>query len=203
MKKPSRSYLQHRGSFSLSAGLISIMSLAGYAHAQASGAASRTIGLSAFAGVEGTHPEFNNASNIYGFLIGGDFTRYYKLVSPSLEVRYSHASSTPVSQSSFLVGVKAEHSFGPEQRLHPYIIGLVGPGTSHFEDPGDPTYNHDTSLVFGAGAGIDVDLTRQFSLKGEIQIQRWHLGQESPVFSPETVSVAFVYHPFAGKLITR
>jgi opacity protein-like surface antigen len=179
--------------------LLAILADEPKAKAQTNATAYRAIGLSAFAGAQGVHPEFSDSPNIYGFLVGGDVTHYFRIASPSLEVRYNHATGSIVSQNSFLLGIKAEHAYGAEQRFHPYVVGLVGLGTIDFTDPGDLSYNRDNSLVLDLGAGLDFDVTRQFAVKGDFHIQHWRLGIESPVFSPEIVSVALVYRPFFGR----
>jgi opacity protein-like surface antigen len=179
--------------------ILAVVPHAANAHAQADATAYRAIGLSAFAGAQGVHPEFGGSPDIYGFLIGGDITHYFRIASPSLEVRYNHATGSTVSQNSFLLGFKAEHAYGAEQRFHPYLTGLIGLGTINFSDPDDPGYNHDNSMVLDLGAGLDFDVTRAFAIKGDLHIQHWQLGKESPVFSPEIVSVALVYRPFFRK----
>lgn len=183
--------------------LLGLLAMASHAQAQSSVTASRTVALAAFAGAQGVHPEYGSSPNLYGFMIGADATRYFRLASPSLEVRFNDASGSALSQRTFLVGLKVEHAFGRSQRFHPYLDGLIGSGTIHFPNPVDPTYTHDESLVPDLGAGLDVDLTRHFAVKGDFQIQHWHLGKEQPVFSPEVVSVGLVYRPTFGKLSIR
>jgi hypothetical protein len=182
--------------------LLGLTFLSANAHAQATPTAIYPLGVSVFAGAQGVHPEFNGSPNNYGFFLGADATRYFRLVSPSLELRFNDASGSIVSQRSFLVGIKAEHAFGGG-RFHPYLDGMIGPGSTHFEDPAQPSYTQDTSLVLAAGAGLDFNLTRSFAVKGDIQIQHWRLGQEEPVFSPEMVSVGLVYRPNFSRLGNR
>ena len=183
--------------------LLGLSAAAPQAHAQATVTASRNLGLSAFAGALGVHPEFGGSPNIYGFFLGANATRYFKFASPGLEVRFNDASGSVVSQRSFLIGLRVEHAFGPRERFRPYLNGLVGPGSTHFVDPSDPGYTQDNSLVLDAGAGLDFDLTSRFAVKGEFQIQHWHLGQESPVFSPEMFGVGLVYRPTFSRLSIR
>jgi hypothetical protein len=172
----------------------------GQARAQASATAVRTIGLSAFAGVQGVNPEFGGSPRIYGFLIGGDVTHYFSLASPSFEVRFDRSSGSTVTQRSLLVGFKGERALGPQQRFHPYLVGLIGAGAIEFVDPDNPAYTQDRSLVLNFGAGLDFDLTRHFAVKGDFHVQHWNLGPGSPVFFPELVSVALVYRPLFGRL---
>ena len=183
------------------AGAFCVLACASQSHAQASVTASRSLGLAAFAGATGVHPEFNRSPVNYGFLIGGDATRSFRLASPSLELRFNDASGATVSQKSFLAGIKVEHEFA--DRFHPYLDVLVGTGSTNFTDPGDPAYTHDTSLVLDGGAGLDFDLTKNFAIKADFQVQRWRLGQEQPAFSPELVSVGLVYRPTFGRLSIR
>ena len=189
--------------FALTGAMLGLIAGVSQARAQADVTASRTYSLSAFAGAEGVHPEYLSSPNNVGFFVGGDVTHFYRIASPSLEVRFNDASGSTVIQRSFLVGIKGEHAFGPEQRFHPYLVGLVGEGAMHFVYPGQPQYTHDNSLVLDVGAGLDFDVTRHFQIKGDFHIQHWHLGKETSVFSPEMVSVGVVYRPTFGKLSVR
>ncbi len=182
---------------------LALLAVVPRANAQAEVTAARAYGLSAFAGAEGVHPEFMNSSNNVGFFVGGDLTRYFRVISPSFEVRFNDASGTTVSQRSFLVGLKGEHAMGPGLRFHPYLVGLVGAGATHFVYPGQPDYTHDNSLVLDLGAGLDFDLSRSFQVKADFHIQHWHLGEETSVFSPEMLSVGLVYRPSLGWLGIR
>ena len=203
MVQATLSRLLSRSRLTAAGVLLTLLAAAPRVQAQASVTASRSLAISAFAAAEGVHPEYGGSPIIYGVQVGGDLTRYFRLASPSLEVRFGAASGSVVSQRVVQVGVKVEHAFGSGERIHPYLTGLVGPGSTHFVDPADPNYTHDTSLVLDLGAGLDCDLSRHFAVKGDFQVQRWHLGKESSVFSPENVSIGLVYRPTFGKLSIR
>ncbi len=60
-------------------------------------------------------------------------------------------------------------------RFQPYADFLVGPGTIHF--PHNNGYIGDNSTVYNYGVGVDMGVTRNFSLKLDVQAQHWNTGE--------------------------
>jgi opacity protein-like surface antigen len=61
--------------------------------------------------------------------------------------------------------------------------------------PGEP-YTHDDSIVYGAGLGLDYDLTRQWSVRADYQFERWKTGIFNG-FVPQVFGIGVLYRiPF-------
>ena len=178
-------------------GLLSLTSFVlapGHALAQASRTAFKTEDISVFGGVEFANPEYGPDNNAGG-AVGVDFTRYFHIpIQPSLELRANFNDGTYADERSFLVGLRAAHSFG---RVVPYVDFLVGPGNIHY--PQNLYYTGDNSIVYNYGGGIDFDLVRNFSLKLDIQEQRWNT--DTYTFQPVLGIIGLTYHiPFRSQV---
>ncbi len=178
--------------FSLRSAVLPLLPLAGFifsspaAHAQAVTGANRFYTVSTFAG-------YGEASTDYGpsgsdFIVGGDITRHLRLLSPSLELRYTHASNSAVTESTLGGGLKIERSYN---RFVPYATVLVGHGNISLPLVGN--YSHDDSVVLGGGGGVDFHLTRSFLMKVDAQYQHWNLGTNSVTLTPMMVSVGITH----------
>ena len=168
--------------------LFSVLSLSPHeAHAQAQSTASKTLGLSAFA----------TATREVGFAVGGDITRYFRLLDISFEARYPSATGFSADESTYGGGFKFERAFN---RFHPYVDVMVASGNIKFDHPeiyGSSDYTHDNSFVYDAGGGLDYDLIRHFAVKLDVQGERWKIGTEKPPFYPYNASVGLLYRiPF-------
>lgn len=159
------------------------------ANAQASYAATHIQNFSVFA--EGTrlNPDYGSHNN-YGFTVGGDYTRHYHFLNPSLEGRISHAGGSDVGLTSYMGGLRGSRDYG---RLHPYGDILLGYGVITFTHP-HGQYLRDNSTVYGAGGGVDYDVIGNFSVKGEFQFQSWKLGSANHRQTPTYISFGVVYH---------
>ena len=167
----------------------------GYAYAQASLTASKTEDLSVFGGIEIANPEYGPDNNAGG-AIGVDFTRYFRHlpVQPSLELRANFNNGTYADERSYLFGVRIGYQYS---RFNPYVDFLVGPGDIHY--PLNVGYTGDNSVVYDFGGGLDIDLVRNFSLKLDIQEQRWNTGTYA--FTPAVGIVGVTYHiPFRSQV---
>ena len=156
--------------------------------AQARPAAARSAGITLFGAITRVSPAYSSDTN-YGALIGADFTRYFHLLSPSLEVRYTDSSGPTVGESTIAGGLKVERRFG---RFIPYADFLVGYGSITFEHPVIyPTgpYSSDNSFITSAGGGLDFKLSRSIALKFDAQSQSWKLGSDQSRRSPSAVSL--------------
>jgi hypothetical protein len=159
--------------------------------AQAKSSADRDDGLSAFATASHVYTDYGHDE--YGYTVGGDLTRYMRFLTPSIEARFTHSNDDAVQENSFAGGIKAEK---PIRRFHPYADFLVGYGTINFIG-GPPTYNHDNSVIYDVGAGVDYRINRMFLVKVDAQQQFWKLGSANHELEPYNVSVGVVYRiPF-------
>jgi hypothetical protein len=78
------------------------------------------------------------------------------------------------------------------QRLHPYVNFLIGEGYIVFNHPFIPGYTQDNSVIKALGAGIDVDVYRNFLVKGDFQNQLWNFGNNFTLSSKAwTLGVAY------------
>ncbi len=171
--------------------LVSLLLLCGsssrVALAQASRTAGKSADISVFGGVEFANPEYGPNNNTGG-AVGLDFTRYFHLpVQPSLEARANFNSGTYASERSYLFGLRGAYPF---HRLMPYADFLVGPGTIRY--PLNINYTGDNSIVYNYGGGIDLGITENFSLKLDLQQQRWNT--DTFAFNPVVGIIGVTYH---------
>ncbi len=156
--------------------------------AQSRPAATKAAGIAIFGGVSRISPGYSSDTN-YGATIGADFTRYTRLIDPSLEVRYTDSSGPTVGETTLQGGLKLEKGFG---RFRPYGDLLVGYGSITFQHPVIyPTgpYSSDNSFIYAGGGGLDYRLTSTVALKGDVEAQSWKVGTEASRFSPLAVTL--------------
>ena len=166
------------------------------ANAQAVEAATRSTAIDFYGGGSLTLPRFQTyESHEQGYLVGGDFTRHFRLLSPSLDVRYNGSVGTAAIETSFAGGLKIEKTYG---RLRPYGDFLVGHGYLNYPTPlvlaDGEIVAHDDSTLYIGGGGVDYNLSRLFALKADAQIQHWRLGHGTPPFEPVVLSVGLILH---------
>lgn len=161
------------------------------ASAQASSTASRGAAISVFGGLQFANPESGPIHTNKGGVVGADFTKFLHFpVQPSLELRANFNNGPYADERSYLFGLRAMAIYG---RLQPYADFLVGPGDIHF--PLNNGYLGDNSTVYNYGGGVDLGVTRNFSLKLDIQAQHWNTGEFQ--FTPVLGTVGITYQiPF-------
>jgi hypothetical protein len=160
--------------------------------AQAVATASRSAGISAFAGYINSNPEYGPDRDS-GEAFGANYIQYLPhALSPSLEIRYNHTTGSYVNQNTFLGGIRLQYDGYSRFRVHPYVDVLLGRGTIHFNTnaPGNTSAN---SAIYNFGGGVDVDLAHRFQLKADYQYQRWSFGQPSVPFTPNLLLIGLTY----------
>ncbi len=162
--------------------------------AQARTSASKTQDVDVFGGIEFANPEYGPKDNVGG-AIGLDFTRYFRIpIQPSLELRANFNRGTYANESSYLFGLRGAY---PYRIFTPYVDFLIGPGNIHY--PLNLTYTGDNSTVYNYGGGIDIAAVRHFSLKLDLQQQRWNTGTFN--FKPVVGIIGVSYRiPFRSKV---
>lgn len=170
------------------------------AQAQAAPTASRTLGLSAFAGANGTLTGLSGGRNL-GFTAGADLgIRPYFSLEPSIEVRgtYPVHDGTIDAQKNILGGIKVAKRFGS---FHPYGDILFGRGEIDYQGDGynSPSglvrYYKTVSTVLAPGAGVDLDLSPRFSLKADASFPRYSTPvTTSGKLTGTAVTGGLVYH---------
>jgi opacity protein-like surface antigen len=169
----------------------------------ASGQAVPTAGqrytVSVFGAASDINPDYGPRNNT-GYVFGGDVTRHFRLLAPSIEARYGHSSGDVVAENYFLGNVKVEKALGPGLRLHPYGEAGIGYGVIHFGSRA--YYPEDNSVIYAVGGGADVDVSSRIALKGEYSYQSWKLGTETSGLTPHGFSAGLVYR-FAFGLSRR
>ena len=175
--------------------LLSSLAIAsGRAFAQAATTASKTEDISVFGGVEFANPKYGPNDNSGG-VVGLDFTRYFHIpIQPSLELRANFNSGTYADEHSYLFGLRGAYQW---RRVMPYVDFLIGPGYIHY--PLNIGYTNDNSIVYNYGAGLDLDLVRNFSLKLDVQQQRWNT--DTFAFQPVIGVIGLTYRiPFHSQV---
>ena len=162
------------------------------AHGQAAPTAVRSLHPSAFVLFSETYTGLG-ASDFYAnpglggrnftLTLGGDFGVFpFRRFDLAAEVRGSY----PVNkgkvdgQESLMGGLRISREPVGEGflgRVRPYADVLVGRGAMDYQSGGYPVpgllYTRTVSTVYDVGAGFEVDVTRQFSIKADAQFQRW------------------------------
>lgn len=170
-------------------------------YAQALPTATKTAEISAFGGYTAASPDFDKFAKT-GFTFGADFTLFpHWHVDPSVEARYSFAHSSGISEKAFLVGPRAQFDV-LHGRLHPYADVLFGVGTISYHPIVSPGDSSDSGAAVSYGGGVDYDVTRHISLKGDVQRQSWNLGANAffkpqggnYTLSPTTYTFGASYH---------
>jgi hypothetical protein len=169
----------------------------GIAGAQAMPTASQALEISVFGAGTGTATELGGGKNT-GITAGLDVTfRNYFHVRPSLEIRgtYPIDSGSVVGLTDGMVGLKLQKDYG---RFHPYVDVLYGRGALDYQNGGIVIgtfrYDRTTTNVYGAGAGLDLRLTRQFYGKADVQFERWNTPvTDTGVIYPIPVSIGIAY----------
>ena len=178
--------------------LLLLFSIASFAPVgglgQASTTATKSADISVFGGVEFANPEYGPDHNT-GAAVGADFTRYFHIpIQPSLEVRANFNDGTYADERSYLFGLRGSYQW---HRLLPYVDFLIGPGDIHY--PLNSTYTGDNSIVYNYGGGIDLGVTDNFSLKLDLQQQRWNT--DTFMFKPVLGIIGVTYHiPFRPRI---
>ena len=164
------------------------------ANAQAMTTADRTTGISAFASASRIYTDY--CHDDFGYTLGGDYTRFYRLVAPSFELRYIHSNGNEVTENSFLGGFKVEKGFA---RFRPYVNILFGYGSIN-NLHAIPNYTHDNSAVIDPGIGLEYRISPHFAIKADIQQQFWRVGTESHEMEPRIFSIGVTYRiPFGQR----
>lgn len=166
--------------------------------------------LSTFFGYTKVTPDYGPLIN--GVVFGGFYTRYLHWFAPAVEFRAKIANGTGVDQKTYGGGIRVEKDF--HQLFRPYGDFLVSSGTINYHlvtppnqpaPPGIPYVLHtysDSSVVYTYGGGLDVDITENFSARGEYQHENWSLGKYGPVtLTPSMWGFGVVYRiPFRPHL---
>jgi len=133
-----------------------------------------------------------------GITFGGDYTHYFHwIVTPSIELRMKFLPGDTVGQKTFGGGFRLEHRWGS---FVPYAGFFASFGRLTFTHPdrtgpGRP-YTHDSSIVYSAGPGLDYDVTANWSLRADYQLERWKIGRYNG-FVPQAFSIGVLYRiPF-------
>jgi hypothetical protein len=168
-----------------------LLPLAG-AHAQRSATQPRSSEFNIFGGYASVQPDYNSSlgnQRNNGFFAGADYNFYgfhHLPFVPSFELRGSLAKGTNVNEGTGLIGPKVQMTF--LRRLHPYANFLAGFGDIYFnKQPFYPGYTHDSSVVYSAGGGVDIDLKFHLQAKFDYQYQFWNT-YEDP-FTPNVLGV--------------
>ncbi|MBS1813324.1 MAG: hypothetical protein JSS87_00445 [Acidobacteria bacterium] len=140
--------------------------------------AQRTLRLSAFSGITGSHIGLASGRNL-GITAGADAGfRQILHVNPAIEVRGTHVidKGSVAGENNVLGGLRIGRAFG---RLHPYGDILAGFGQIYYNGNGYPTpdgsliYKASHSMVLSPGGGVDIAMGNRFSLKVDLQWQRY------------------------------
>lgn len=169
------------------------------AHAQSASTANQRLQLSAFGGVSGVYTGLDRGRNL-AITAGADLeARRFLHVNPALEVRGTIPlnSGAVVGERNLLGGVRVSGAFG---RLHPYVDFLFGRGELRYDPPAlsyDQTflYTQTASNVLSPGAGLEYRVLPSFSLRGDVQYQRYRtpVTASGHVYS-KPITAALVYH---------
>jgi opacity protein-like surface antigen len=182
------------GALTLALSGLALAGTCGFANAQAVATATRSVGISAFGGIDYFKLDLGSTYKKFrpGFVVGGDLTHLIHGFGVSIEPRFGRTTSSTNDQSYFLGNVRMDRSFG---RLHPYALAGIGYGKVAYVIGG----GHDDSIVYTVGPGLDYDVTRSWAVKADWQYQFWNVGHETHGFNPTGITVAAVYRFHFGR----
>lgn len=179
--------------FVLSPALMSLsMLVPNQMMAQATAARSREAGVSGFVAYTRLNPDYGASVN--GITVGADYTRFYKYLSPAIELRFKTSGTQAVAERTFGGGVRVEHQIS---YFHPYADFLVSQGTVTFAQKyyiGSNGTGTNGSIVYSFGGGVDYDFADQWAARVDYQSESWNLN-ESPAITlaPRALSIGVVY----------
>lgn len=164
--------------------------------AQAAPAAERNGELSASFAYSLVSPKWNGITETNnGITLGLDYGHYFRRlpVVPSLAIRAKFAPGNTVGERTLGGGPRIERPIGA---FRPYGNLLVSSGVITFTHPvidfRGKLYASDNSLVYSAGGGVDVDLSRKWAVRADYQHEWWSTGTGQN-FNPHVVSLGVVY----------
>jgi hypothetical protein len=141
--------------------------------AQAISTASKGAEISVFGAYMASKTDYGPYTK-EGFGAGADFTVFPHFpVAPSFEVRATDALGQDGTETVLLLGIRLQRDI---HRYHPYGDFLIGPGKIVFHPAPGPNYTSDTSRSISYGGGVNIDVTRSFALKLDVQKQDWDFG---------------------------
>ena len=186
---PQRTVLR----LALLASVLCLLSLApNQMNAQATAARSREAGLAAFGTYSRVTTDYYVPGN--GFTVGGDYTRFYKWLSPAVEARFKYGSNKAVTERTIGGGIRVEHQIS---YFHPYADFLISSGTITFAGKnyiGANGTGTNGSIVYSAGGGVDYDFADLWSIRVDYQHENWNVNK-SPVvtLTPNALSFGLLY----------
>jgi len=178
------------------AAALALLALACAASAQEMPTKKQSASLQLFGLFSYVQPHYDPSNNLGGSFGAELNLRPLDFLQPSLDLRATFGPGSDVSETTYDAGPRLEAEFG---RFRPYVVALIGTGKLTFQHPVIfPTgpYTHDSSTIFSGGLGADYLLTHSISIRGEVMVQRWNLGDSpttSVIFHPRIFSVGVDY----------
>lgn len=185
--------------FALSVALVSLsVVVPEHLSAQALPTRSRVAGASAFVTYTRLDPDYSTDGN--AVTVGGDYTRFLKFVSPSIEARFKTGSGPAVTETTFGGGIRVEHQI---RYFHPYGDFLISDGLITFAQKdfiGGNGKGSNSSVVYSFGGGVDYDFADQWSARVDYQSERWNLKTVPNVtLTPSAYSIGILYRFRLGR----
>jgi hypothetical protein len=183
----------------LTAALVSLTVLAPERlSAQAAPTRSRAAGASAFVTYTWLDPDYGSSGS--AVTVGGDYTKFFKFVSPSIEARFKTGSGAAVTETTFGGGIRAETQI---KYFHPYADFLVSDGLISFAEKnyiGSNGNGSNNSLVYSFGGGVDYDFADQWAARLDFQSESWNLHSVPNVMlTPRAYSIGILYRFRLGR----
>lgn len=161
--------------------------------AQATAARSRAAGISAFGMFGRLTPDYGGPVKAY--TVGGDYTRFFQVISPAIEFRYKGSTTGTVSEKTIGGGIRVERSFS---YFRPYADFLISKGTIDFAQKnliGANGTGTNGSVVYSYGGGVDYDFADQWAVRVDFQQESWNLNETPAVtLAPRALSFGVLYH---------
>jgi hypothetical protein len=157
--------------------------------------ATQSVRLQIFAMGSYVRPDYGEQVSSPGFVVGGSAgfnLRHVHHLEPALDIRYSRAMGSFVSEGVFAAGPRITWNL---TRIHPYGNFLIGAGTIYYHqiNPAFPDYTRDNSLVPTYGGGADMDVSPTLAFRAEVQAERWRISDTLPAFNPVRVNFGLRY----------
>ena len=128
-----------------------------------------------------------------GAFVDVKFNRWFQVEAEGRWLRFNQF--VDINETNYLIGPRLPiHRFG---RFTPYVKALVGYGLMNFEF--NEATGRFTALAYGGG--VDVNLTRRISARGDFEYQQWPLWIGNEELYPYGASVGISYRIFGRRRI--
>ncbi len=161
------------------------------AHAQSTQTAQQSLRLHVYGMFSYSRSDFRSGGGGGGATVGTniDGFRVLPFTEIGLDLRAATARAYDIHESTVAGGPRVSYT---RYRLQPYAEYMLGIGRGTFPHS-TPDYPRDYTAIRDYGGGFDYQVARNFSLRADVQRQRWRFSYTQPYFHPVQASFGINY----------